>query len=174
MIDRKYPVGTLAFQDQYTSEDLKQLSEIIDSAPLQYRQLVADLSDDDLLKTYREGSWNIRQLVHHVADIAFLHYFRMKKIITEPESEMALINIDAWAHTADSLEAPIDSSLRMLESVTARYLAFMATLSSDDLDKSYYHSVRKIWITQRMAIAMSAWHIRHHLAHIKLALGILE
>jgi hypothetical protein len=31
--------------------------------------------------------------------------------------------------------------------------------------------VRKATFNQKQAIAMSAWHVRHHLEHIKIALG---
>jgi hypothetical protein len=170
MTDRKFPIGPFVLKETYTSGELADLLANISSAPSDYQNLVVDLSDEALLKTYRDGSWNVRQLVHHVADIALLHYFRMKKAITEPGSDMALINMDGWAQTADSLHSPVTDSLMMLESVTRRYLFLISALTDKETAISYFHPVWKIQLNQQQAIAMSAWHVQHHLAHIRLAL----
>ena len=122
------------------------------------------------MKTYREGSWNIRQLMHHVADIAFLHYFRMKKALTEPGSEMAVIRMDAWAQTPDSLHGEIEDSLILFKGVTNRYTLLAQSLSEDQLNITYFHPIRQITLNQKQALAMSAWHVEHHLKHVGLAL----
>lgn len=145
---------------------------VIASSPAKYEALVTTLSDTDLLKTYREGSWNIRQLIHHVADIQMLHFLRMKKALTENDyTEVTLINMDGWAETTDGKTAPVEDSLQMLAGITKRYVFLLKALSEDALQISYYHPLRGYDITQAQAIAMSAWHLQHHLAHIKLALS---
>ncbi|REA58516.1 hypothetical protein DSL64_20740 [Dyadobacter luteus] len=170
MTDRKFPIGPFVLKHTYTREELENIILSISSAPSEYRQLVANLQEETLLKGYREGSWNIRQLIHHVADIALLHYFRMKKVITEPGSDMALINMDAWASTTDSLHGPVEDSLTMFESITKRYVILINSLSEDEKALTYFHPVRQILLDQRQATAMSAWHVWHHLAHIRLAI----
>lgn len=169
--DRKFPIGSLALQDNYTKEELDELLRVIRTSPSQYNEAVSHLSDQDLSKTYREGSWNVRQLVHHVADIALLHYFRMKKAVTEPEYEITLIDMDAWASTGDSLTLPVSVSLTMFDAIHQRYADFAETLDEAQLAAAYYHPIRKIWISQKQALAMSAWHVQHHLAHIHLAIS---
>ncbi|MCE7041733.1 DinB family protein [Dyadobacter sp. CY312] len=171
MTDRQYPIGRFNLQDDYSTEEFTALIDVIRAAPAQYRALVGNLSDDDLTKIYREGSWNIRQLVHHVSDIGLLHYYRMKKAITEPGSDMAVINMDAWAQTTDSLQMPVADSVLLFEAITNKYIFLITTLTVEQLSISYYHPVRKLWLTQKQAVAMSAWHVEHHLAHIRLALG---
>lgn len=171
MTDRKYPIGHLALQENYTNAELAGIIGIIETAPSLYRQTVAQLTDAELSRTYREGSWNVRQLVHHVADIALLHYFRMKKAITEPGYEITMIDMDAWAATKDALTLPVSPSLVMFDAIHQRYAALAWTLDEKQLSVSYFHPVRKIWITQKQALAMSAWHVQHHLAHIRLALS---
>ena len=79
MIDRQYPIGRFILKEDYTKEELENFLEVISSSASKYRLLTENLGNEDLAKTYREGSWNIRQLVHHVSDIAFIHYFRLKK-----------------------------------------------------------------------------------------------
>ncbi|GGB93375.1 DinB family protein [Dyadobacter sediminis] len=174
MTDRKFPIGPLVLQEDYTKEELKDFISVIANIAADYSRLVENLAEEDLVKTYREGSWNIRQLVHHVADIQFLHYMRMKKAVTEPDyKEVTLIDMNAWAETPDSFQAPVSVSLNMLHGVHYRYALFAQSLHEEQLAVTYFHPLRKIDISQKQALAMSVWHAQHHLAHIKLALNML-
>lgn len=174
MIDLKYPIGGFKIQEVYTNEELSGILQEIEKASQQYSKLVSDLTDEDLGKRYREGSWTIRQLVHHVADIQFLHFLRMKKSVTELNyDQLTMINMDGWAATADSVSAPVEDSLEILEGTTRRYLRLARSLDEQQLAVSYLHPVRQITFNQKQALAISAWHLNHHLAHIKLALGII-
>lgn len=169
----KFPIGTFQKKDEYSVEQIASLIADIEKAPSLYREIASGLSSDDLNKSYRPGSWNIRQLIHHVADIQLLHYFRMKKALTEPDGkEAVLINMDDWAKTPDSLCEPIEDSLITLDGLTKRYVYIMRALTEKELAIEYFHPVRKTTFTQAQAIAISAWHLKHHLAHIKIALGI--
>src|SRR5687767_3156846 len=99
----KFPIGPFMPQDGITPENLKEMISTIEAAPAKYRALVEDLSASDLKKTYREGSWSIRQLVHHVADMQLLHFLRMKKALTEQDyKELTLVNMDGWAATPEA------------------------------------------------------------------------
>lgn len=171
--NRRFPIGPFVSQDTYTAEELEKLIDIIEACPAQYRQLIQHLSPEDLSKTYREGSWTIQQLVHHVADIQFVHFMRMKKALTEPDyKEVTLIDMNAWAQTPDALEAPVVDSLLLLDGATRRYVYLAKSLTDDQLAISYYHPVRQRSYSQAQALAMTAWHVQHHLAHIKLALAV--
>lgn len=172
MTDRKFPIGPFVLKDDYAPAEIENFIQVIRNSALEYKKLVENLGDEDLIKTYREGSWNIRQLVHHVADIAWLHYFRMKKAVTEPDyKDPTMINMDGWAVTSDSLEMPIADSLHILAGTNQRYAYFAESLDEEAFAKAYFHPLRKIWLNQKHALAMSVWHLQHHLAHIKLALG---
>jgi len=175
MTDRRYPIGPIALKDAYSDEEIREFIRIIAEIPAEYRKRVENLSDEDLRKTYREGSWNIRQLIHHVADLQFVHYLRMKKAITEPDyDEVTLIDMNAWAGTPDSLNVPIEASLAIFEGTHARYAYLAGTLNEEQFARKYYHPTRKFWFDQKQALAMSVWHVKHHLAHIDLALGNIE
>ena len=171
MSDRKFPIGPFELQDSYTPEGIEKLITSIEGIPAMYRKLTEDVSDEMLLRTYRKGSWNIRQLVHHVADLHMLHYIRLKKATTEPAyNEATLIDMNSWAMGADALVSPVKDSLLILEGVHSRYTTFARSLSDDQLMVSYFHPLRKIWFDQKQALAILDWHGRHHLAHINLAL----
>ncbi|MBD8488152.1 DinB family protein [Echinicola sp. CAU 1574] len=168
----KFPIGNFEKKEFYSHDELKELIRINESAPAKYRKIVEKLKPEDLNKTYREGSWTIQQLIHHVADIQLLHFLRLKKALTEPNyKEVTLIDMDGWAGTADGTKAPVEDSLMMFEGANKRYVFLLRSLNDEALKIEYYHPVRKFTINQAQAIAMSAWHVDHHLAHIKIALG---
>lgn len=168
----KFPIGPFAARENITASEVNELIDIIAAAPEKYKRMTSDLSEGDLKKTYREGSWNVQQLIHHVADMQLLHFFRMKKALTDPEyKEVTLVNIDGWAHTPDSLIAPVADSLDMFEAITRRFVRLMKSLTAEQQDIAYYHPVRKSWLNQKNAVAMTAWHVQHHLEHIRIALA---
>jgi len=168
--DLKYPVGPLIRKDFYSAEEIASFTESIAAAPRLYKDTIEKLPASDMFKTYRPGSWNVQQLVHHVADIQLLHFLRMKKALTEPDyKDVTLIDMDKWVSTADGIDAPTEDSLIMLEGITRRYIFLIRSLNEDELSIEYFHPVRKYTVNQAQAIAMSAWHLKHHLAHIELA-----
>jgi hypothetical protein len=170
-IHLKFPIGPFTAQENISDEQLDSFINTIESAPADYRNLAGLLSKDELKKTYRDGSWNVQQLVNHVADMQLLHFFRMKKALTEPDyKEITLVNMDGWAQTPDGLSSPVADSLDMFEGVTKRFVYLMRSLNKQQHEISYYHPVRKVMLNQKQAISMSAWHVRHHLEHIKIAL----
>jgi len=169
----KYPIGPLSLQVDYTAEELDGLIQDLVHYPQLYKERLDSLDQDSLKKTYREGSWNIAQIAHHVADMQLLHYFRMKKALTEPDyKEVTLVNIDGWAQLPDARKFYILDSLELLESVHARFVSMVRFLSPEQYHITYYHATRKIYINQKQAIAMAAWHVKHHYAHIGIALGL--
>ncbi|WP_207533178.1 DinB family protein [Desertivirga arenae] len=168
----KFPIGPFIKKESYSLEEITFLISEIEKLPAQYRGILEVLTEDDLSKTYRPDAWNIRQLVHHVADIQLLHFFRMKKVLTEKDySDVTLINMDGWANTPDSLTEPVEDSILALEGLTKRYVFLMRSLTEKDLELEYFHPVRKVKFNQAQAIAISNWHLKHHLEHIKIALG---
>jgi hypothetical protein len=167
----KFPIGPFVIPENISRLDLEALITSIESAPENYSKVTQNLTEYDLKKTYREGSWNVQQLVNHVADMQLLHYFRMKKALTESDyKEITLVNIDGWAHTPDSLSHPVSDALHMFDGITKRFVYLMRSLNEAQHEISYYHPIRKAMLNQKQAIAMSAWHVKHHLEHIKIAL----
>jgi len=167
----KFPIGPFTAQEHIDQAELDALIETVAAAPAKYRALTANLSAHDLKRTYREGSWNIQQLVNHVADMQMLHFLRMKKALTEADYSATLVNMDGWASTADGLSPAVGDSLDMFEAITKRYVYLMRSLTEEQQRITYYHAVRKATFNQKQASAMSAWHVRHHLEHIRIALG---
>jgi hypothetical protein len=167
----KFPIGPFTPQATTSRAELDAMIETVAAAPAKYRALTANLTPAELKKTYRTGSWDIQQLLAHVADMQMLHFFRMKKALTEPDyKEITLVSMDGWARTSDGTHYPTADSLDLFENLVKRFVFLAKSLTDEQLNISYYHPIRKITLDQRQAIAMSAWHVRHHLEHIKIAL----
>jgi hypothetical protein len=168
----KFPIGPFKAPENIDRPELDALIKIVEEAPAKYRALTKGLTEDDLNRSYREGAWNIRQIINHLADMQLLHLFRMKRAITESDYEViTIVDQHAWALTPDGLNAPLTDSLDMFESITKRYVFLMRALDDEKLRRTYFHPIRKISLNQKQAIAMSAWHVQHHLEHIRIALA---
>ena len=167
----KFPIGAFVKKDEYSPDEFASLIKEMEDSLDAYKALAESINLEGLSKTYRPGSWNIQQLFHHVADIQLLHFLRMKKAITEPDyKQITLIDMDGWANTKDGTLAPIEDSILMLEGITKRYLYLIRSLSEAELKIAYHHPLRGFDINQTQAVAMSSWHLKHHLAHINQAL----
>jgi hypothetical protein len=81
------------------------------------------------------------------------------------------VDVEGWARTTDGLTSPVEDSLDMFEGIGKRFVLLMKSLDEQQKEISYYHPVRKTTLNQKQAIAMTAWHVRHHLEHIRIALA---
>jgi hypothetical protein len=67
-MDVRYPIGELQVPEKVTLENIQEWLKEIESYTIRLRETVDLLSEEELSKTYRDGSWTVRQLVHHIAD----------------------------------------------------------------------------------------------------------
>lgn len=68
---------------------------------------------EELCKTYGPGKWNIRQILHHLADVELAFHNRLKKIIAEPKQVIWAYEPDMWADEFSYKDAPLDKALRV-------------------------------------------------------------
>jgi hypothetical protein len=164
--DLQYPIGRFTLVTPITEEMRRAAIDDITTLPARMCDAVSGLSDAQLDTPYRPGGWTVRQVVHHVADSHVNAYIRFKLALTENAPQITRYDEKAWARLADS-GMPIDVSLRMLESVHARWVALLQQLKPADWSRTFIHpeypdGPRTIdWLAQAYA-----WHSNHHLAHI--------
>ncbi|MGE7119603.1 YfiT family bacillithiol transferase [Peribacillus sp. NPDC097264] len=168
-MDVRFPIGELQVPEQVTLENIQEWLKDIETYTVQLRETVDSLSDDELRKTYREGSWNIRQLVHHIADSQLNMYQRLKLALTEENPTVPGFDQEKWAIQPDT-ELPIESSIKMLEGINERIVALGHSLTEEQVRRTFTHQENGE-ITVAKKIAKLAWHEKHHLAHIKIALS---
>ncbi|MBC7407306.1 MAG: DinB family protein [Arcicella sp.] len=167
----QYPIGKWVAKDYYSSKEIQQNIANLLIYTLKYRELTQHLSEEDLAKTYREGSWTIRQIVHHVADTHLWHFIRIKQALTEENPNGIFGNVIAISALPDSAKAPIEDSLQMIESTHKRYAYVCSNIPESEYNRTYYHPFRQINVTIPQAMDMTVWHVKHHFEHILIALA---
>jgi uncharacterized damage-inducible protein DinB len=168
---RRYPIGrfqriTPPLHERVRADFVHQLER----APQEIVRLVSDLSDSELERTYRPGGWTIRQVVHHVPDSHINAYVRMKLALTEDRPTIKAYMEDRWAELPEAKTGPVDLSLNLLVALHRRWIAMLRALPPEAFLRPFLHpDLGSVSIDQ--ALAIYAWHSRHHTAHIELALG---
>jgi hypothetical protein len=171
LTQRQYPIGKWNPKKKYSEKEIEKNIKIIEKYPAKYKQLTKKLSDADLTKVYREGAWDIRQLVTHIADMHILHFARFKQALCEENPVGFLANINGWNNLTEVKTAPVGDSLLLLEATHKRWVHLMHTMAANDFNRTFFHPLRQMELTLAQALSMAAWHTRHHLEHIKIALS---
>ncbi len=152
-----------------SATELGELIEEIARLPGEVRAIVHGMSDPMLEATYREDGWTARQVVHHLPDSHMNAYVRMKLAVTEEAPTIRTYDEVRWAELPDAKSGPVDVSIDLLDALHRRWVRFLRPLSADELRAPYVHpELGRVPLDE--AVAMYAWHGRHHAAHIRIAL----
>lgn len=164
--DLRYPIGPFRFEGEANPGVRAQRIEEIASAPDRVRGAVAGLSPQQLDTPYREEGWTVRQVVHHLPDSHLNAYTRMKLALTEDEPTIRPYEEARWAELPDARSGPVEISLDLLESLHHRWVLLLRQLGPDDFGRRYRHPEMGRSVELDEALALYAWHGRHHVAHI--------
>ncbi len=160
--DLRYPIGNFEiakFGDR--AENLTTINEL----PSKLRAAVDGLSEEQIDTRYRPGGWTVRQTVHHIADSHMNSQIRFKLALTEDEPPtIKPYYEDRWAELADS-RLPVEVSLTLVDAIHNRWTTLLGSMSEADFKKSFIHPETGPW-TLEGALALYAWHSRHHTSHI--------
>ena len=163
-VDPRYPIGKFEKPEKITHEDRRGAISAIAEFPEMLRNAVEGLDSAQLNTPYREGGWTVRQLVHHVADSHMNAFIRMRLALTEDWPTIKPYDEKAWATLHDSA-APVEWSLELIESLHARWVMLLQSLSEEQWARGYKHPDNGPQALDAVAL-MYAWHSRHHAAHI--------
>ena len=167
----RYPVGRFERLTAPRSRAAIDLTiDTIEQAPALFRALVAGRSDAELDTPYRPAGWTVRQVVHHVPDSHMNAYIRMKFAVTEEAPTIKPYAEALWAELPEAKSGPVEMSLALLDALHRRWVTFLRALPDDDFRRAYVHPDMGP-VTLDEAVAMYAWHCRHHEAHIRQGLG---
>ncbi|HEV2445582.1 MAG TPA: putative metal-dependent hydrolase [Candidatus Sulfopaludibacter sp.] len=164
-MDLSYPIGKFAWPASVSAEERRQAIAEIAAAPDRFRRAIEGLDDAQLDTAYRPGGWTVRQVVHHVSDSHMNSYCRFRLALTEDDPTIKPYAEDKWAELADARTAPVGSSLQLLESLHARWVALLSNLSEGEWQRTFRHPEHGS-MRLDVTLAMYAWHCRHHAAHI--------
>jgi hypothetical protein len=170
----QYPIGECPHPDMLSPEERSTAIAILADLPEHLSAVLEGFTDAEFDTPYRPGAWTIRQLIHHIADSHLTAYTWMRLALTAPAGEWpSVFDYDpaALAELPDST-LPAAVSLQLLSAVHQRWVSTLR-----DIDES-------VWTTRgythpetgrcalEQALAMYAWHSRHHLAHILNCRGL--
>jgi len=168
----RYPIGRFDRPAPPLARDARAaLIDTLERAPARERALAGALTDAQLDTTYRPGGWTVRQVVHHVPDSHLNAYIRMKWAMTEDEPAIKVYEERDWAELPEAKTGPAELSLALLEALHRRWIAFLRLLPEPAFQRAFVHPEWKR-ITIDEALALYAWHARHHAAHIEQALAV--
>ena len=162
----RYPVGRFEYPDTPMTEAMRAgfIREIAE-APMHLRTSIEGLTTEQLETPYRDGGWTVRQVVHHVPDSHMNAYTRFKLALTEENPTIKPYAEDGWATLPDVACVPVDVSLALLDALHARWVGLLRSLTPSDFARTFQHPESGPFSLDR-ALAMYAWHGRHHVAHI--------
>ena len=165
-VDPRYPIGKFHWTggDVTAHERAERIAQIA-ACPGSLRAAVQDLDDAQLDTPYRDGGWTVRQVVHHVPDSHMNAYVRFKLGLTEDTPTIKPYEENSWAQLPDSRTAPIGLSLDLLDNVHARWLLVLRAMRPADFARKINHPESGVQTLDR-ALALYAWHGRHHIAHV--------
>ncbi len=161
----KYPIGRVNVPSEITETRRNTFIKEVADLPTLLRSAVDGMSLKQIDTPYRPDGWTIRQVVHHLADSHLNSYIRFKMALTEEEPTIKAYHEDRWAELADSRNTPIEISLTLLGALHAKWVILMQSLSEQEFERAFRHPDLGL-VTLNKALAIYAWHGKHHVAHI--------
>jgi hypothetical protein len=168
--DPRFPIGR--FHRPTLPIDVTTRTSYIDELerlPVAFRAAVAGLTDAQLDTPYRPGGWTARQVVHHLPDSHMNAYIRIKLAVTEDTPTIKPYDEARWAELPDA-RLPVGPSLDLVDAVHRRLVLLLRALPDSAFLKAYNHPDMGI-VPIDTALALYAWHGKHHMAHVKLVSG---
>jgi hypothetical protein len=128
------------------------------------------LPESALARRYRPDKWDVRHILHHLADAETVLFDRIRRILSEPRQVLWAFDQNGWAAGLDYGALPLELS-RDIFAATRNAVIHHATrhyLVRGHLE--FVHSETGVR-TLKDEFDKVASHNAHHLAQIRAALG---
>jgi len=164
MVPPEFPAGPYVSELPIGVARRGELIGEIEQLPARLRQLVGGMNETQLETRYK--NWTVRQIVHHLADSHLNAIVRFRLAITEDRPTIKPYNETRWAELADAKTADVELSLRLLESLHARWVVLLRSLTDADFGRTYFHPEYQREPQLDEVLALYAHHGRHHAGQI--------
>jgi uncharacterized damage-inducible protein DinB len=158
------PAGAFVQEDGCGPPRRAEFIATLAEAPATVRELVADLSDDQLGVRYR--NWTVRQIVHHLADSHVNSYVRFKWTLTEDRPTIKAYDEGRWAGLEDARTGGVQEPLALLDGLHARWVQLLRSMTELQFTRSFRHPETDQTVSLNAALCYYAWHCKHHAAQI--------
>lgn len=166
-MDPRYPTGKFEYQE-LSFEQLQDKIEIIKNFPTELSNYLSSIKEKNWKSTYREGSWNASQVVHHLTDSHVNAYCRIKLALSEPGSALRAYEEKDWTHYNEPDGEGIDDSLMCLTGLHRRMASLLKRVKPGQMNNQLLHPETGTFVNLSKLIQMYAWHGNHHLGHLKI------
>ena len=167
----KYPIGKFSPQTDYSQAQIDEFIYNLKSLPENLNEILKNISDNDYQKQYRDGSWTVKQLVHHIGESHLNAYIRIKLALTEDNPTIKPYNENEWVKTEENNLLDAAVSLKLIDAIHKKFVCLAQTLRKNELNRTFYHPQSKRNFKISDMLCLYSWHSLHHTAHIKIALG---
>ncbi len=164
----RYPVGKFSAPSVISQEDLADYIHTLETLPSKVADIWKKLPVEKRNIPYREGGWNAKQLIHHLADSHINAFIRIKLALTEDHPTIKPYKEALWAELPDYTKTDPTVSIQLLTAVHERMLVLLNNISEADFDRTYFHPESNKEFTIKTVVALYAWHSSHHLAHLEI------
>lgn len=164
---KRFPIGKFEYPENICDIKLDEYIKVIRDFPGKLKNLIENLSDDQLDTQYRDGGWTVRQVVNHLADSHINSFMRFKLALTEDNPVIKPYDEAKWAELQDSASMPVKPAMRMLKGTHQRWAALLKTMTNKQFERTFHHPELQKDYDLRSCLAHYVWHCRHHFAHIE-------
>lgn len=163
----KYPIGRYIAPTEFNPQLIKGWIAAIEALPTWLDPCIENLDEAQLEVPYRDGGWNSRQVIHHIADSHMNAYVRLKLTLTEDNPTIKPYDENKWAVLDDVESVPVNISITLLHALHRRWAAQLRNLSHSDWERTYFHPEQNKSVPIWQMTALYAWHGRHHMEQIR-------
>jgi hypothetical protein len=162
----RYPVGRFTPPESITPRMRTEFIADVAALPSRMRAAVNGLTPEQLAVPYRDGGWSSHQVAHHVSDSHMNAFIRFKLALTQDMPTICAYDQGKWAELADVRRVPVSTAVALLESLHERWVAVLQAMEDADFAREYFHPEQEKKWRLDTALALYAWHSRHHVAQI--------
>ena len=128
------------------------------------------LPESQLARRSAPDKWDVRHILHHLADAETVMYDRIRRVLSEPRQVLWAFDQDAWARGLDYPELPLELSRDVFASVRRAVMHYAERYYDSKGHLEWVHSETGVR-TLKDEFDKVASHNAKHLAQIRAALS---
>ena len=129
-----------------------------------------DLPEQQLQKSYGEGKWTVRQILHHLTDAETILYDRVRRTISVPDQVIWAFDQEAWAVELNYQQFPMEINKSIFQATRTSIIYLVGEFYESRGANTFVHSQTGKRTLQE-EFDKIAWHNEGHLKQIRLALS---
>lgn len=140
------------------------LSEQMKNNELFVLNLFESLSDQELLYSYKENKWSIKELIGHICDTEKIFCFRALSIVRGEQNPLPSFDENQYVAQANFDQLSPNQLIQYYFANRTATLAFIETLTDEQLSRKGTANGHEV--SARALLWMTAGHEKHHLTVI--------